>query len=142
VALRTYCWLGLVLYGALSAADLALTAALLRANGRAYESNPAAAACLERYGLRGLAVFKAAGLVAFAGAVFLLVRRRPPAAAGVVTFGCLVLLWVTTYSHGLLIQTHRENAEMGLSAGQPASIAAPVIDPGTGLPEDCWFPVR
>jgi len=142
VALRTYCWLGLALYAVLCAADLALTAALLRANGRAYEANPAAAACLEQHGWRGLAAFKAGGFVAFAGAVSLLVRRRPPAAAGVVTFGCLVLLWVTTYTHGLLVRTHRENAETRPVTGQTVSAAEQAIDPGPGLPEDCWFPAR
>jgi hypothetical protein len=89
-------------------ADLQLTAALLTANSGAYESNPFAAACLEQYGWHGLAMYKAAGVVAFAGAVFLLVQRRPKVAAGVVTFGCAVLVAVTTYSHGLIVDSHRQ----------------------------------
>ncbi len=140
---RAYCWAGLALYALLSVADLKLTAALLRANGGAYESNPVAAACLEQHGWRGLAAYKAAGVVAFAGALLLLVRRRPKAGASVVTFGCLVLLSVTTYSHGLLVDSHRQNAELGLTPDQVELLAAsqqggPHPDP----PEDCWIPIR
>ena len=65
---RVYCWAGLALYAVLSVADLGLTAALLRANGGAYESNPVAAACLERHGWNGLAAYKAEALGRLAAA--------------------------------------------------------------------------
>ena len=122
---RGYCWVGLALYVLLSVADLKLTASLLRANDEAFESNPVAAACLERYGWRGLAVYKAAGVVAFAGAVILLIRHRPKAGAGVVTFGCVALLSVTTYSYSLLVDAHRENAAMNLMTQPVESLTVP-----------------
>src|SRR5262245_6912450 len=98
--LKTHCWIGLGRYAALSVADLLLTRTLLTANTDAFESNPVAALWLEQYGWIGLAVFKAASVVVFAGAVLLLLSRRPAVAAGVVSLGCGVLMWVTTYSHG------------------------------------------
>src|SRR5262249_44399985 len=101
MGLRIYCALGVALYMLLSLADLVLTTALLRGNRAAYEANPLAAACLESHGWRGLAVYKAGGVAAFLGAIGLLTRRRPRVAAGVVTFGCLVMLGVTGYSHRL-----------------------------------------
>jgi hypothetical protein len=103
-----FCAIGFTVYALLSVADLKLTAALLDANPGAYESNPFAAACLEQHGWHGLALYKAAGVAAFAGAVFLLARRRPKVAAAVVTFGCSVLVAVTTYSHELIVDAHRQ----------------------------------
>ena len=108
----TYCVLGFAVYALLSALDLKLTAALLHANPGAYESNPFAAACLERHGWPGLAVYKIAGVLAFAGALLLLVRRRPKVASAVVTFGCAVLFAVTTYSLDLLSEAHAEPIQM------------------------------
>jgi hypothetical protein len=105
---RVYCAVGFAAYALLSAVDLRLTAALLNANPGAYESNPFAAACLEQHGWQGLAVYKMAGVVAFAGALLLLVWHRPKVASAVVTFGCAVLVAVTTYSHDLLSDTHAE----------------------------------
>lgn len=118
MGMRIYCWLALGVYAFLSVADFKLTSALLRANGGAYESNPVAAACLEQHGWNGLAIYKTAGVLAFAGAMFLLIRHRPQVGAGVVTLGCAVLLTVTTYSQGLLADTHREYQEFGLTAEQ------------------------
>jgi hypothetical protein len=117
----TFCVAGFAVYALLSILDLKLTAALLHANPGAYESNPFAAACLERHGWQGLAVYKAAGVVAYAGAIFLLVRRRPRTAAAVVTFGCLVLLAVTSYSHRLIVATHND----GEVADSEAVLIAP-----------------
>lgn len=107
--LKAYCAVGLGVYALLSAADLLLTFTLLRVNVFAYESNPAAAACLRHHGWGGLALFKAGGVLLFTGAVvLLLVRRRPGVAAGVVTFGCATLLAVTFYSHGLIREVRAE----------------------------------
>ncbi len=141
MGMRAYCWIGLGLYALLSIADFGLTSALLRANGGAYESNPFAAACLERHGWRGLAVYKTAGVLAFAGTLFLLIRHRPKAGAGIVTLGCVVLLSVTTYSHGLLMDTHRENAELGLTPEQIEALAESA-ERGTGHYQDCRFAAR
>jgi uncharacterized protein DUF5658 len=131
----TYCAVGFAVYAFLSAVDLKLTAALLHANPGAYESNPFAAACLERHGWDGLAAYKIAGVVAFAGALCLLARRRPKAAAGVVTFGCAVLLAVTTYSHGLLVDSRRQSAEPELVAAEEMSVDTPQ-EPGIGMADD------
>lgn len=109
--LKTFCAIGLGVYALLSAADLLLTISLLKTSGEAYEANPAAAACLEQHGWGGLAAFKAGGVLMFFGAVYLLARRKPGVAAGVVTFGCGVLLAVTLYSHALIRQAHAEDAE-------------------------------
>jgi uncharacterized protein DUF5658 len=109
---RIYCVVAFAAYALLSAVDLKLTAALLNANPGAYESNPFAAACLEQHGWQGLAVYKIAGVVAFAGALLLLLRHRPKVASAVVTFGCAVLVAVTTYSLDLLSAAHAEPVQM------------------------------
>jgi len=140
VRLQLYFWGTLAIYLILSVLDLGLTAALLRANEAAYESNPVAAAFLERHGWRGLAVYKAGGVVAFLGAMVLLLRHRPRLAASIVTVGCAVLLFVTSYSHYLLVHTHRQNVEYGLS---PAQIEAQAgAHPDIGLPDVCWVQVE
>lgn len=100
--LRIYCWLGMAGYVVLSATDLLFTSALLKGNCEAYESNPIAAACLEQHGLRGLALYKIGGVIAFLLSVALLARRRPKVAAGLITLGCAVILSVVLYSHGLI----------------------------------------
>jgi len=131
----TFCVAGFGVYALLSALDLKLTAALLSANPGAYESNPFAAACLEQHGWHGLALYKSAGVLAFAGALFLLVRRRPKTAAAVVTFGCLVLLAVTTYSHGLLVDSRGDDTAIELPADDEPFVETPSRS-GYGLPAD------
>ena len=64
-------WLGIACYVVLSATDLLFTSALLKGNCEAYESNPIAAAFLEQHGLRGLALYKIGGVIAFTGSVVL-----------------------------------------------------------------------
>lgn len=123
---KHYFWIGVALYAALSVADLFLTHKLLTANGDAYESNPVAGVWLERYGWSGLAAFKAASVLVFAGALAIVVRRRPKVATGVVTLGCAVLVSVTTYSHGLIRASQAEAAESA-AAAQPVYV-------GLGLP--------
>ena len=135
--------MGWVFTPLLSVADLKLTSALLHAGGGAYESNPVAAACLEQHGWHGLALYKAAGVVAFAGALCLLIRRSPKVAAGVVTFGCAVLLSLspptaTTCSSIPIARTSKRAAQFvksELIADMPA-------DPGVGLSLDCWVSAR
>jgi len=112
VTATTFCLVGIGMYGLLSIADFVLTFALIQTSGGlAYESNPVAAACLERHGWDGLAVFKIGGVVAFVGSVGLLTRYRPKVAAGLVVIGCAVLLGVTNYSHSMLGEVRRERAE-------------------------------
>ncbi|HJZ57423.1 MAG TPA: DUF5658 family protein [Gemmataceae bacterium] len=143
MGLRIYCALGVALYMLLSLADLVLTTALLRGNRAAYEANPLAAACLESHGWRGLAVYKAGGVAAFLGAIGLLTRRRPRVAAGVVTFGCLVMLGVTGYSHRLIQESRREAQEqepVWWASQLPSRAAA--SEPATDYPDECWLSVR
>lgn len=130
--------MGLGLYALLSVADFQLTSALLRANDGAYESNPVAAACLEQHGWDGLAVYKFAGVLVFAAALFLLIRHNPKAGAGVVTLGCVVLLSVTTYSQELLLDAHRENAEIELTAEEIEWLAMPIQDSDFGSRGGRW----
>ncbi len=131
-------WSGLGLYALLSVVDWMLTFALLRINNLAVESNPLAAAWLDRYGWRGLALFKAVGVGVFAVTVLLLLRRRPAVAAGVVTLGCAVLLMVTTYSHRLICESHRE-AEQARETTWPRKKPTPPPENEFGIPERCWF---
>ena len=112
MSLRRYCWIGLCLYAALSVADWTLTYTLLETHPGASESNPVAAAFLEKHGWSGLAVFKALVVAVFAGAVVLILNRRPNVAAVVTTLGCAALVWVTTYSQGLLTEYRSEVARL------------------------------
>jgi hypothetical protein len=56
----------------------------------------------------------------------------------VVTFGCATLLWVTTYSHGLLMQAHREDRELAETVW-PKPKPQPASGGGFSIPERCWF---
>jgi hypothetical protein len=137
---KCFFWAGLGLYTLLSVADWMLTFALLRIHPGAVESNPLAAACLDLHGWRGLALYKLGGVLVFAGAAVLILRRRPAIAAGVVSLGCGALLWVTVYSHGLLCQAHREVEERAQdvawrNAKPPRGVAGSDIP----VPERCWF---
>jgi hypothetical protein len=135
---KTATWLGLGLYVLLSAADWLLTFALLRLDPGAFESNPLAAACLERYGWGGLALYKAGGVLMFGGVVYLLARRRPAVAAGVVALGCAVLLSVTIYTHGLVRDEYRAQRELADLDWPPREPEARADEPFT-VPERCWF---
>jgi hypothetical protein len=137
--LKLVVWMCLGLYVLLSAADWVMTHALLRAYPEAMEANPLAAACLEQYGWHGLALYKAGGVFAFVGAVFLLVRRRPVVAAGVAAMGCAVLLSVTFYTHGLICEAHRDAAEQAENAAWPKP--KPANDHGSDwkVPLRCCF---
>jgi hypothetical protein len=140
--LRIYCWLGLACYIALSATDLLFTSALLRGNCEAYESNPVAAAFLERHGMRGLALYKMGGVVVFLGAVVLLARYRPKVAAGLVTLGCSVILSVVMYSHAL-IREARTTAQQEAASGVEWSTNSSInLDEGFDLPEWCNVAIR
>jgi hypothetical protein len=116
--MRIYCWIGVSVYLVLSASDLMMTVSLLKSDREAYESNPVAAACLQQYGWPGLVVYKSSAAFLTVFAVVFLVRIRPAIGAGVITFGCLVLLSVTTYSRQL-IQESEQHAQREQEARWP-----------------------
>ena len=130
-------WTGVGVYALLSATDWLLTFSLLRAYPTAIEANPLAAACLEQYGWNGLALYKFGGVVGFVGAVFLLARRRPSVAAGVVAVGCAVLLTVTVYTHSLICESDREEQEIAEDAAWPKPTRQD--EAGSHIPDRCWF---
>ena len=138
--LKLSVWIGLGLYALLSVTDWVMTFALLRLHPGAVEANPLAAACLEQYGWNGLALYKTGGVLMFIGPVYLLTRRRPAVAAGVVALGCAVLLTVTVYTHGLICEAHGEAAELA----EDAAWLKPKPNPphyatDRAVPERCWF---
>ncbi|MDB5313591.1 MAG: hypothetical protein JWO38_7793 [Gemmataceae bacterium] len=116
---KLLCFLGLALYSGLSVLDFVLTFALMQINGSAYESNPFAAACLEQHGWRGLAAFKAGGVLVFVASVALVSTRRPQVGAGIAALGCAVLLVVTGYSRHLISQARLEIAGRDAGWGPP-----------------------
>lgn len=129
---KLICLLGLGVYCILSVVDYVFTFALIHlSGGTAYESNPVAAACLERHGWNGLAAFKVGGVCVFVVAVGLLASRRPQIAAGVAALGCAVLLTVTTYSHRLIVETRAEIATRDAGWGPPPR--DPLREPYMGL---------
>jgi hypothetical protein len=114
--------LGLVLFTSLSATDYALTSAIVL-SGAGHEANPVAAAWLDRHGWGGLAAFKALSVAAFAGAVAVLGRYHPRAAAVTSTSGCAVLLAVVVYSRAMLD---------GAARPQPPAPEEVVLHPAPG----------
>lgn len=129
-------WMGLGVYVLLSVTDWVMTSTLLRAHPGAVEANPLAAACLKHFGWNGLALFKAVGVLVFVGSLLYVATRRPVVAGLVAVGGCAVLLAVTIYSHGLLVETHRD-------AVLHAETTWPKPKPGDGIPapisDKCWF---
>ena len=89
----------LTLYTVLSLADLGLTYALIQqGGGEVYESNPIAEAWLSSYGWTGLALYKLA-IVLIVGTVAAFVSLSRPRTGGhILTFACLSVALVVTYS--------------------------------------------
>ncbi len=114
----------LVLFIALSAADLTLTWLLIgHSGGAVYESNPVAGWCLDRLGWAGLAGFKVAQVAAVIGLAALIARRRPALGGGVLGVGCLVVAGVVGYSvhlSGVLSSSGDEPTVQDLAALQDA----------------------
>lgn len=105
VRAKSVCLLGLLLFAGLSTVDYVQTYALIRhADATMYEANPVAAAWLDGYGWRGLAIFKAGSIALFIGATAILAYRRPRVGIAVIGAACLVLLLVTVRSRVLLQQ--------------------------------------
>jgi hypothetical protein len=108
-------WFGLTAFALLSATDWLLTYTILNSFPTAIETNPLAAACLEHAGWSGLAVYKVATVLVFVSGTYLLLKRRPPVAAGLVALGCTALVSVTLYSYNL-ISTANRLTENGIPA--------------------------
>ena len=132
MAIKLFCLLGLGAYVALSVADFALTYALLQlSDGIAYESNPLAAACLDRHGWGGLALFKAALVIVFVGTVGYVATRKKRVAALLAVYGCAMLTSVVLYSQQLIGEARHEIATRGPGWGPPP--ADPFQQPYLGL---------
>jgi hypothetical protein len=105
---------GLLLFTALSVADLSLTWLLLeRARGCACESNPVASWWLAHFGLPGLAGFKGGIVLLVAALVLFVARHRPGAARRVLVFGCSILLGVVLYSGVLVYRVEADVPALG-----------------------------
>lgn len=88
-----------LLFVALSCADLALTAHLLRlGTGEVYEANWLAAKVLAHHGIAGLAVFKASAVLLAGALVAVVAVARPQGARRLVGFACLAVGGVVLYS--------------------------------------------
>jgi hypothetical protein len=89
----------LTLYMLLSLADLALTYALIQqGGGEVYESNPIAEAWLSSYGWTGLALYKLVIIVIVAVVAAFVSLSRPRTGGHILTFACLAVAVVVTYS--------------------------------------------
>jgi hypothetical protein len=89
----------LTLYTVLSVADLGLTYALIQqGEGEVYESNPIAEAWLSSYGWTGLALFKLAIILIVATVAAFVSLSRPRTGGHILTFACLAVALVVTYS--------------------------------------------
>lgn len=92
-------WRQVLLYGALSLADLCLTWFLIHTGqGTFYESNPIAGAWLSAYGWAGLAFFKLLCVALVVVVSLLLALRIPKAGRRILTFACVVTAAVNIYS--------------------------------------------
>ncbi|MFO0803986.1 MAG: DUF5658 family protein [Gemmataceae bacterium] len=132
MVVKLFCLFGLGAYVALSVADFALTYALLQlSDGIAYESNPIAAACLDRHGWGGLAAFKAALVLVFVGTVGYVATRKKRVAALLAVYGCAMLASVVLYSQQLVGEVRHEIASRGPAWGPPP--ADPLREPYLGL---------
>lgn len=129
---------GIVLFVLLSATDWVMTFALLNVQPGASESNPLAALCLKHCGWNGLAVYKAIAMMVVLISVVMIARRRPPIAGSLLTFACILLLAVTTHTHELIREAHRDH-KAGLYDGLP-NPAADYEESSLPVPVSCLFP--
>jgi hypothetical protein len=129
---------GMGLYVLLSITDWMLTFALLRLEPGAWESNPVAAACLDRYGWDGLAIYKASATLVFLTAVSLIAWRRPKVAGGVIAVSCGLLLAVTTYTHELIREVH--NLQKVYGTVEVIGIPRHYTESTLPTPKSCPFP--
>jgi hypothetical protein len=89
----------LALYTLLSVADLGLTYALIQhGEGDVYESNPIAEAWLSSYGWTGLALYKLVIILIVGAAAAFVSVSRPRTGGHILTFACLAVAAVVSYS--------------------------------------------
>ena len=120
VVVKTFCLLALGLYALLSIVDFVLTFALLQlSDGLAFESNPFAAACLDRHGWCGLAVYKALFVFIFIGTVAFVTMRKKWVGAALAVYGCAVLVSVVMYSLQQIGEAQQEVATRSPVHGPP-----------------------
>ena len=132
MVVKTFCLLALGLYAVLSIVDFVLTFALLQlSDGLAYESNPLAAACLDRHGWCGLAVYKALFVFIFIGTVAFVTMRKKWVGAALAVYGCAVLVSVVMYSLQLIGEAQQEVATRSPVHGPPPP--DPLKEPYLGL---------
>lgn len=132
MSVKLFCLIGLGFYVALSVADFILTFALLKlSDGIAYESNPLAAACLDRHGWIGLAAFKAALVLVFVSTVGFVATRKKWVGAMLAIYGCSMLAGVVMYSQQLIGEARHEISTRGPGWGPPP--ADPLEQPYLGL---------
>lgn len=131
---------GMGLFALLSAADWMLTFALLRLEPGASEGNPLAAACLEQYGWDGLAIYKGGAIAVVLGSVWLIARRRPATAGGVLVFACSALLAVTMYTHELIRESHTERRNPWSASHDLPKPADRYSESSLPAPDRCLFP--
>src|SRR5438067_2146923 len=106
----------LLVFVALSAADLLLTWALLhRPGGRFLESNPVAAWSLATYGWGGMAALKAGSVLVVGGLAWAIALRRPQTALVVLGFSCGAL--ATTVLQSLLLGLPADGQRPGFERG-------------------------
>jgi len=113
----------LVLYAVLSAADLALTYALIqRGDGDVYESNPIAEAWLSSYGWTGLALYKLVIVLIVASVAAFVSLSRPRTGGHILTFACLAVASVVSYSVHLSFsdELHAQFIASPIAAASPS----------------------
>ena len=132
VVVKTFCLLALGLYAVLSIVDFVLTFALLQlSDGLAYESNPLAAACLDRHGWYGLAAYKTLFVFIFIGTVAFVTMRKKWVGAALAVYGCAVLVSVVMYSQQLIGEARQEVSMRSAAFGPPPP--DPLKEPYLGL---------
>lgn len=102
---RSFPTFRLLVFALLSLLDLIETWLLLNPSGgrfRIVEGNPVAAAWLNRFGWKGLVVFKASAMVLLAVVAVLIWLHRPRFGRWVLTLACLLVGLVALYSYRLL----------------------------------------
>lgn len=109
--------LGLVVFTLLSISDFVLTFALILSKRGAYESNPVAAAWLEKYGWRGLAGFKSLSALVVMIALGMVCWKRPRFGAWAVFVACAAMLAVAVYSRHLMLLPDNEPMDDDLDYG-------------------------
>lgn len=127
------------LFLVLSAIDLLMTMWLLHHPSEAvYEANPVAAWVLARQGWLGMVVYKAIAVVLAVSLLVITARFRPHVADRLLTFSCVALLAVVSYSAVLAVglenpHTREHVAELGREKAKAQELEA------TSLPSRSYY---